>query len=74
MQGELNYWAETIMNPEAPSSSSPNDEIAKYQFRKGAQQALGGGETVSSEASGTVSAPKPIIKRNPQKKKAPDVC
>ncbi len=33
-QGGLNYWVETIMNPEAPEATNPNEEIAKYNFRK----------------------------------------
>ena len=27
LQGGLNYWAETILNPEVPPSSAPNEEI-----------------------------------------------
>lgn len=74
MQGGLNYWAETIMNPEAPSSTLANDEIAKYEFRKGAQQALGGGTSVSSEANSTTKSPKPPVKRKPKKKRAQGGC
>ena len=29
MQGGLNYWAETIMDPKAPASTSPDDDEAK---------------------------------------------
>lgn len=36
LQGGLNYWAETIINPHAPRSTSSDDEFAKYDFRKGA--------------------------------------
>jgi len=73
LQGGLNYWAETIMNPEAPASTSPDDEIAKYDFRKGASQALGGGSTsVNTDKS---SAPKkPVVKRKPKKKRAAGGC
>lgn len=74
MQGGLNYWAETIMNPQAPASTNANDEIAKYEFRKGAQQALGGGNVVSSEASTTDKAAKPPVKRKPKKKRAQGGC
>ena len=74
MQGGLNYWAETIMNPQAPASTNANDEIAKYEFRKGAQQALGGGMVVSSEANVTNKAPKPPVKRKPKKKRAQGGC
>lgn len=46
MQGGLNYWMEAIVNPSPPSSLSPNEEFARYEFRKGASQALGGAELV----------------------------
>ena len=69
LQGGLNYWLEVILNPQKPKSTDPNDEFAKYNFRKGARQFF---ET-SSPSTGNVreiSAPKPIIKRT-KKKKAP---
>ncbi len=73
LQGGLNYWAETIMNPKAPPSTSPDDEIAKYDFRKGASQALGGGSTIVSTDNS--SAPKkPVVKRKNKKKKAAGGC
>ena len=72
MQGGLNYWAETIMDPKAPVSTSPDDEIAKYDFRKGASMALGGG-AVSSTTSKKKS-PKPVIKRKKKKKRAAGGC
>lgn len=74
LQGGLNYWAETIMNPQAPSTVNPNEEIAKYQFRKGAQQALVGGAAISSEASVASSSPKPPVKRRTKKKRAQGGC
>tara|TARA_R110001583_G_scaffold21469_5_gene81586 strand:- start:8508 stop:9128 length:621 start_codon:yes stop_codon:yes gene_type:complete len=73
MQGGLNYWAETIMDPKAPSSTSPDDEIAKYDFRKGASMALGGG-AVSTTKSGKKSSPKPVVKRKKKKKRAAGGC
>ena len=73
LQGGLNYWAETIMNPQKPASTSPDDEIAKYDFRKGASAALGGGalQTTSSTKS---SAPKPPIKKRKKKKRVAGGC
>jgi len=70
LQGGLNYWAETIMNPTAPPSTSPDEELAKYNFRMGASMALGGGaaESAVSGSSEAVSAPKPIIKKATKKK------
>ncbi len=72
LQGGLNYWAETIMNPEKPGSTSPNEEIAKYDFRKGAGQALGGGTLV--ETSGQVAPDLPKIAPKPKKKRVQGGC
>lgn len=72
MEGGLNYWAETIMNPEKPSSNSPNEEFAKYDFRKGASAALGGGAL--SSTSNASSGPKPVIKARPKKERAAGGC
>lgn len=73
LQGGLNYWAEVIMNPEAPSPTSPDEEIAKYNFRKGASQALGGGE-LQENAAQTVAPPKPVITKKPDKKRVAGGC
>ncbi len=70
LQGGLNYWVETILNPENPASTSPDDEIAKYDFRKGASQYFGGAVETESSSS-TVKANKPPIIRK-TKKKAPE--
>jgi rhodanese-related sulfurtransferase len=72
LQGGLNYWVETIMNPSAPGSTSPNEEIAKYDFRIGAGQALGGGAVL--ESSGQVAPELPKIAPRPAKKKAQGGC
>jgi len=59
LRGGLNYWAETILNPTAPSNTDPNDDIARYDFRRGAGQALGGGELSSTQpASGSAKKAK----------------
>ncbi|MBL4560825.1 MAG: rhodanese-like domain-containing protein [Labilibaculum sp.] len=73
LQGGLNYWAETIMNPQAPKSVLADDEIAKYDFRKGTSMALGGGSMVAigSKANNT---PKPKIKKRKKKKKVAGGC
>ncbi|MBT3244146.1 MAG: rhodanese-like domain-containing protein [Bacteroidetes bacterium] len=73
LEGGLNYWAETIMNPEKPSSTSPNEEFAKYDFRKGASMALGGGALVGS-AGGNKPSAKPKIASRPKKKRAAGGC
>lgn len=72
LEGGLNYWAETIMNPKKPEGTSPDEEIALYNFRMGAAAALGGGSILP--ASSTVSTPKPVITKRPAKKRAQGGC
>lgn len=67
LQGGLNYWAETIMNPEAPAENNPNEEIAKYNFRKGAGAALGGVSLEASTSAPVKSSKPPIIKKKKKK-------
>jgi len=74
MQGGLNYWVETILNPTAPASTSPDEEIARYDFRKGAGMALGGGGAVTNNKSTKKDSPKPVIKRKKKKKRAAGGC
>lgn len=74
LQGGLNYFAEMIMNPQAPPSTSPNEEIAKYEFRKGAQQALFGATAVTKEADVENAAPKPPVIRKSSKKRVQGGC
>jgi sulfur-carrier protein adenylyltransferase/sulfurtransferase len=75
LEGGLNYWFEAIINPQTPASTSPDEEFAKYDFRKGASTALGGGSDISqSKVSESVSSAKPIIKTTPKKKKAAGGC
>jgi len=72
LEGGMNYWAETIMNPKKPGATSPNEEIARYDFRLGAGQALGGGAAMTEQST---NAPKPpAIKRRTTKKKAEGGC
>jgi len=73
LQGGLNYWVETIMNPTPPESTSPNEEIAKYDFRKGAGQALGGGALIEA-ASSQVAPELPKIAPRPRKKRVQGGC
>lgn len=72
LEGGLNYWAEAILNPEAPPSTSPNEEFAKYDFRKGASMALGGGALTSSTNTSKVAKPK--ITPRAKKKRAAGGC
>jgi rhodanese-related sulfurtransferase len=72
LQGGLNYWVETIMNPEAPAATSPDEEIAKYDFRKGASKALGGGTMVKSADNPAPELPK--IAPRPKKQRVQGGC
>ena len=74
LQGGLNYWAETIMNPEAPKNTVADDELAKYNFRMAAGNALGGGKLQTSNTSTNTKKKKPIIKKRPKKKRAAGGC
>ena len=75
LEGGLNYWFDTILNPQKPASTNPDEEFAKYDFRKSAGQALGGGVITVQEASDNpVPSAKPAIKPVAKKKKASGGC
>ncbi len=68
LRGGLNFWVETIMNPQKPAETSPSEELARYDFRKAASSALGGGGAIAPAADVDVPAAKPpIIKRKKKK-------
>ena len=73
MEGGLNYWAEVIMNPLPPASTNSNEEVARYQFRKAAGQALSGNAAIE-EAESSIQVAKPAIKRRPAKKRVQGGC
>jgi rhodanese-related sulfurtransferase len=73
LQGGVNYWAETIMNPEAPPTTSPNEEFAKYDLRKGAGMALGGAAVTTQPAAAT-GGPKPPVQKKAKKKGVQGGC
>jgi sulfur-carrier protein adenylyltransferase/sulfurtransferase len=75
LEGGLNYWFDAILNPRKPASTSPDEEFAKYDFRKSAGSALGGGGIVQSSqnASASTSA-KPAVTTTARKKKAAGGC
>lgn len=74
LEGGLNYWVETIMNPEPPDATSPNEEIAKYDFRKGAGMALGSGSAVSLSGSEQTAPALPRITPRAKKKRTEGGC
>lgn len=61
MRGGLNTWAETILKPQKPFESSPIEEFALYDFRRGACQYFGGGSI--SIKSDVIADPVPRIRR-----------
>ncbi len=74
LRGGLNYWAETILKPEKPAEGSPNEELAKYNFRMGASQALGGGTETAAAGTAPMSAAPPVIQKIKKKKTAAGGC
>jgi rhodanese-related sulfurtransferase len=75
LQGGVNFWAETIMNPQVPASTSPNEEMAKYDLRKGAGMALGGAAETTQPAAATAGGgAKPPIQKKDKKKKVQGGC
>lgn len=75
LEGGLNYWFDSILNPQKPASTSSDEEFAKYDFRKSAGMALGGGGVVTTTTSetGTLAA-KPAVKPVAKKKRAAGGC
>jgi rhodanese-related sulfurtransferase len=75
LEGGLNFWVETIMSPQKPASTSPNEELAKYDFRQAAGAALGGGGAVQAAAPADQGGgAKPALTKKPTKKKASGGC
>lgn len=74
LMGGLNYWVETIMNPNSPASTSPDEEFARYDFRKGAGSALGGSAAAMNESTSSAKPPVPIIRSKPKKKRVQGGC
>jgi len=73
LEGGLNYWFDSILNPQKPASTSSDEEFAKYDFRKSAGLALGGGGVVQTTQD-KGNAAKPVIKPGGKKKKAAGGC
>ncbi len=72
LQGGLNNWYETIINPKHPEPAFPDEDQAKYNFRKAASKALGvdgnDSSAVSTPATTPSSGTKPAT-TDPKKKK-----
>ena len=74
MEGGLNYWFDAILNPQKPKTTSSDEEFARYDFRKSAGAALGGGAAVQPAQTNTATESKPAITSTPKKKKAAGGC
>ena len=74
LEGGLNYWFDTILNPQKPASTSSDEEFAKYDFRLSAGQALGGGMTLQTTQNKGSASNKPSLQSAPKKKKASGGC
>jgi rhodanese-related sulfurtransferase len=74
LEGGLNYWFEAILNPQKPASTSSDEEFAKYDFRKSAGQALGGGLTIQAAPDQSAVSSRPVIKPKARKKRAAGGC
>lgn len=75
LEGGLNYWFEAILNPVKPSSLNPDEEFARYDFRRGAGMVLGGGTlTPLPEEGSATAASRPAVRTVPKKKKAAGGC
>lgn len=73
LNGGLNAWAETIQNPDAPPVTHPDDEFARYDFRKGASKVFGGG-TLEQNTESSAAAELPPIIPKPKRKKVQGGC
>ena len=74
LEGGLNYWFDVILNPQKPASTSPDEEFAKYDFRKSAGMALGGGGAVQVAQTQSAASAKPVVSATGKKKKAAGGC
>ncbi|MEI6749268.1 MAG: rhodanese-like domain-containing protein [Bacteroidales bacterium] len=68
MQGGLNYWIETIMNPPVPPATAPSQDFDTYEFRKGACAYFGGGSAATSVET---KSPQQKVVVKPKKNSAP---
>lgn len=74
LEGGLNYWFENILNPQAPPSTSPNEEFARYDFRKSASMALGGVGVSPADPSSAPPPALPAIRPTTAKKRVAGGC
>lgn len=73
LDGGLNAWGDTIVNMKKPAASASGDEIAKYNFSKGAAQATGTGAE-QTEQKNEAPSNKPAFKKRVKKKRVAGGC
>jgi sulfur-carrier protein adenylyltransferase/sulfurtransferase len=75
LQGGLNYWVEVIMHPSKPHMEDPDEEIARYDFRRAAGNALNGPSAdADSIRTKTITIKPPSLQKVVKKKKAQGGC
>lgn len=74
LEGGLNYWFSNVLSATEPAQTSPNEEFARYDFRKSAAAALGGGTIVTTEGAAPATAAKKPPVASKAKKKAAGGC
>lgn len=73
MQGGLNHWFETIINPTPPEETSPIEDFEIYNFRVGARNFFTGGGQIETENENNPK-PKPMLVRKKKKNVAEGGC
>ena len=70
MLGGLNYWADAILNPEAPLDLAADPEVLDFQFRQAASDFFKQGGNVQVEQSTEKAPDTPMPKfQLPKRKK-----
>ena len=74
LQGGLNAWFNTIIHPEAPSQTEPQDAFDLYSFRMAAGKYFGvANDTIEIKPAPVKKvAPKKVITQPKKKKRAPE--
>ena len=69
LEGGMNYWNKTILNPKLPSDEVSDDEILIYKTKTAIAGCLGGGSGLSSGVTSSSPLKKKKFKKRPKKKK-----
>lgn len=74
LEGGLNYWNKSILNPDQPGPYASNDEILIYKTKAAIASGLGGGELDVQKDEAPTVKPKAILNMNRKKKKTSGGC